>query len=193
MKFALIPTGACDWRQTGRLLGRVQLSLTTDGEKQCREFADDIRAAGIATVYHGRDELSKDTAKRVARALDAATRSTDKLLEVDLGLWAGLTDGDLKSRYATAHRQLCESPLTVRPPEGEPLADAADRLETYLRRTLRRNGKTPIAFVMRPVSLAIARCVLTGSEMRELYAMSRGPDEPRVMDSQELPALAAKD
>ncbi len=193
MRFALIPTGTCDWRQAGRLLGRVQLALTAEGEKQCAEFADSIRSVGVSTIYHGRDELSKHTAKRVARAVDAATRATDKLLEVDLGLWAGLTDADLKSRFATAHRQLRESPLTVRPPEGEPLSEAAERLETYLRRTLRRSGKAPVAFVLRPISLAIADCVLAGKDLSDLYAMSRAPDEPRVLKTRELPALAVKD
>jgi probable phosphoglycerate mutase len=193
MKFALIPTGACDWRTAGRLLGRVQLALTSEGEKQCDAFAESLRVVGISTVYHGRDELSKHTAKRVARAVDAATRATDKLREVDLGLWAGLTDADLKSRFATAHRQLRESPLTVRPPEGEPLSEAAERLESYLRRTLRRNGKTPVAFVLRPLSMAIADCVLAGKELSDLYAMSRAPDEPRVLKTQELPAPVVKD
>lgn len=192
MKFVLIPAEGCQWHETGRLLGRVALPLSAEGEQRCDRWAEQLRALGITTIYHGSDDLSKATARRIAKAIGATTRTKDDIDEVDLGLWAGLTDAELKSRYETARRQLCEAPLSVCPPEGEPLAEAAERLAAVLRRTLRRNGKGPIAFVLRPLAFILVRSVLLEDGLGDIYELAQGEHEPIELDTETLPTPAGK-
>lgn len=187
MKVVLIPAAGCEWRQAGRLLGRVELELTEAGGGQCDAWAAQLRDLGIETVYHGPDELSDTTARRIAKAIGASTRSADKLAEVDLGLWAGLTDAELKSRFAKAHRQLGEAPLTVQPPEGEAFGAAAERLEGFIRKALRRNGQKAVGFVLRPLALALVRRRLQREQMDDVYAAARAADEPVVVEPDEPP------
>jgi probable phosphoglycerate mutase len=190
MKVALIPCGATDWRQEGRLLGRVALSFAGDGDVQCSEWGEELRPAALSRIFHAPDELSKTTAQQIARRLNLPTKTLDDLDEVDLGLWTGLTEAELKKRYAKAHRLLLESPLNVTPPQGENFADAVDRLRACLKKRIKANGKAGIGLVMRPFAFAMARHVLEGRQPDELWEESQHEDRPVVMDCSGVPAPA---
>jgi broad specificity phosphatase PhoE len=186
MKVALIPCGPTDWRQKGRLLGRVE------GEVECAQWGEQLRALMISRIFHAPDGLSKTTAQHIGRRLNTPTKTLDALVEVDLGLWAGLTEEELKKRYAKAHRQLVESPLNVSPPQGEDFSDAADRIRLCLKKRVKPNGPAAIGLVMRPVTLAMARCVLAGTASAEIWETSQSADQPLVMDCAGVPAPAGK-
>jgi probable phosphoglycerate mutase len=182
MRVALIPCGATDWREKRRLLGRVELELTARGEAQCAQWGEQLRPLTLGKIFHAPDGLSKATARLIARQLDVSTKTLDGLVEVDLGLWAGLTEAELKKRYATAHRQLVDSPLNVRPPDGEDFSSAVDRLRTCLRKRLKVNGPDRIGLVMRPFAFAMARHVLQGLESTAIWQTSWHEDQPVVVD-----------
>ncbi len=184
MKVVLIPCAATEWREEGRLLGRVELSPGTEAQKQCGQWAAELESAGLSQIYHGPDELATDTAQRIGRCLSVAIKCTDDLAEVDLGLWAGLTDQQLKSRFASAHRELREAPQNVNPPEGENLGDAEDRLRNFLRKQAKRNGngKPAVGLVLRPLSFAILWRALAGEAAPEVWEAVRNSRHPVVVD-----------
>lgn len=191
MKVVLIPCGPTNWSAQGRLLGRVELSLSDAGRERLGDWAAQLKPHGLARIMHAPDELSTHTAKMLAGKLDVATRAASELHEVDIGLWAGLTESELKARYAKAHRQLVESPLSVSPPGGEELKTAAERVSTALRKRLKRNGKETVGFVMRPFSLALARCALGELEPKQLWAAQQTND-PVVIEPAAAPATTDK-
>ena len=182
MKVALIPCGPTDWQQEGRLLGRVELSLSGAGAERCAAWAEELHALGIERILHAPDELATQTAACLARRLSVPTKLIDGLVEVDVGLWTGLTESQLKARYPSAHRELGESPLNVHPPGGEELSAAAERLNTCIRKQIKRNGGETVGVVMRPLTLAMARCVLEGREPTDVWTAVRTTTGPLVID-----------
>ena len=190
MKVALIPCGLTEWREQGRLLGRVELTLATDGAAQCSAWSEELRPALLDRIFHAPDELSRTTAQLVSRQLNIPAKALDGLVEVDLGLWAGLTEEQLKSRYSTAHRQLVDSPLNVSPPKGEDFSDAFARLQVCLRKRIKPNGRGGIGLVMRPFAFAMACHALGGAGAAQIWETSQNRDELIVMDyTGEVPAL----
>ncbi len=183
MKIALIPCGGTEWHTEGRLLGRVEVPLTAEGQAHCLEWLAALRAAGVTRILHAQDELTTATAELLARQLAVPTKELDELVEVDLGLWTGLTEQQLKSRFASAHRELGEAPLHVSPPDGESLQVATDRLCGCLRKIIRKNGKTAVGVVLRPLTFALARCALAGAALTEMWATALHADEPVVIDA----------
>lgn len=182
MKVVLIPCAATEWREDGRLLGRVELSPCTDAEQQCEKWAAELKFAGLAQIYYGPDELARETAQCLGRRLTVPTKRAEQLAEVDLGLWSGLTDQQLKSRYASAHRELREAPLNVNPPEGENLGDADERLRAFVRKQVKRNGKAAVGLVLRPISFAMLWRRLAGGEAPEIWEAARNSLHPVVID-----------
>jgi broad specificity phosphatase PhoE len=182
MKVALIPCGSTEWHDEGRLLGRVEIPLSEAGQDQCRQWSAQLHDLNLRRIVHAPDELATQTARVLARVLSVPTKAVDDLVEVDLGLWAGLTESQLKSRFATAHRELRESPLNVNPPGGESIESAMARLETFLRKQIRRNGKTAIGVVVRPFLFALARQTLGQETDGGLLETARTANGPVIID-----------
>lgn len=182
MKVALIPCAATEWHEKGRLLGRVELPPTPAGLDECNRWAEGLQALELRQIYHAPDDLATRTAELVGRKLLVPTKAARGLAEVDLGLWAGLTEEDLKSRYISTHRELCESPLNVSPPDGESLGAADARLKAFLKKQLKRNGQAAVGMVLRPVSFAMARYALEGREPSTVWDATRQVREPVVIE-----------
>lgn len=182
MKVALIPCGTTEWHDAGRLLGRVELPLTEGGTQQCAQWAEQLQPLGIRRLLHAPDELAKQTAACLARRLSVPAKPLDDLVEVDVGLWAGLTETQLKSRFPSAHRQLCEAPLNVHPPGGEDLSAAAARLNTCIRKQVRKNGEEVLGLIMRPFSFALARCAFERRDQAGIWETARSASEPIVIE-----------
>lgn len=181
MKLALIPCCPTEWHDEGRLLGRVDLPATPEGEQRLAAWVALLRPLALAKLLHSPDELATRTAKLLGKALGVPTRAVDDLAEVDIGLWAGLTDEQLQTRFETVYRQLNEAPLTVVAPEGECLGDAAERLRGCLSKKLRKNGTTALGVVMRPVALALMLRELDRVEDAAVWE-ARQRCEPVVLD-----------
>ena len=121
---SLLRCGETLWESEDRLHGRTDLPLTAAG--RAAVSADVARLAGerIATVYHAADEAASETALMWARATQARTKNVDELADPDLGLLEGLLQQDLADRYPKRHKQWQDDPLSLVPPEGEPIIDA---------------------------------------------------------------------
>jgi len=189
MKIVLIPCGTTEWHGQGRLLGRAELTLNADGQTRCAEWVQALGDEGISRILHAPDELASQTARFIARRLSVPTKALDALREVDLGLWAGLTEAQLKTRYASAHRELCEAPLNVNPPGGEAVSEAAQRIAACLRKQTRRKNNGAIGVVMRPLARVLAQCALQNREPEDLLEEARQAGEPVTLEY-EMPAEA---
>jgi broad specificity phosphatase PhoE len=181
MKLALIPCAWSEWRELGRLLGRVELTLTREGHAHCLRWAAQLRQLALARVLHGPDELARQMGRCIGRAAHAPARTVADLREVDLGLWTGLTEEELRTRFPSAHRQLGDAPLTVTPPEGENLAEAAGRLRVCLNRRVKRFPTGLIGLVLRPTALSLMLGVLGVVEESDTWRYA-GTDEPLIVD-----------
>jgi probable phosphoglycerate mutase len=182
VKVALIPCDATEWRQQGRLLGRVELPIDSAARSDEAWLAP-LRAVPLDVIYYAPDDLCSATARRIGRSLGVPARKLRDLEEVDIGLWTGLTEEELAQRYASSYRQLHDAPLTVVPPEGESLGDAARRLKACIERRMRQNGLGGVAFVLRPLARAMACCLLAGEDLGQVWERMREHDRLQVIEA----------
>jgi len=183
MKVVLIPCGATEWHDQGRLLGRVELPLTEDGERAGASWCEQLKGLGLKRIMHAPDdELAAQTAALLVRRLGVPAKALDELQGVDVGLWAGLTETQLKSRYPSAHHGLCEAPLSVQAPGGEALQAASQRLTDAIQKMVNRNGASAVGIVLRPLALVLAQGGLAGATPGDLLEVMRGVTGPIIMD-----------
>jgi len=71
-----------------------------------------------------------------------------------------------------------EDPLTLTPPEGEPLVDARARLFGAVSRMARRSRHDEIGIVLHAVGLGLLRCWLADRPSSVLWSMVR--TRPRI-------------
>ena len=96
-------------------------------------------------------------------------------MEIDLGLWQGMTLSEIKLRHPRVYKQWLEKPDSVTPPEGEGLAQAGKRLDQTIVRILRKNKEMTIGVVLGPFALALARLSREGRSIDEVWNLMKEP------------------
>jgi broad specificity phosphatase PhoE len=158
----LIEAGPTPWDAEGRISGSMSLPLTAEAIDAVGHLVDSL-GESVASVYRpAANEACDQVAKIVAKKFEIRPRDNEDLQEVHMGLWEGLTREELKLRFPTVFPQWCSNPLSVTPPEGEPVEAAIGRIGTALARILRRNRGLTLALSLRPMALQIAAGVILG-------------------------------
>lgn len=174
---ALIRCGETTWDVEGRLHGRSDLPLSIDGRSA---VSADIAAFGskLANIYHPSDDAAIETAQIVAGAAGGKAKAVADLADPDLGVLEGLTRQDFADRFSKRYKQWQEDPLSLTPPEGEPLVDARARLFGAISRLAKRSRADEIGIVLHPVGLGLIRCWLAQRPAADLWSMVR--TRPRI-------------
>jgi probable phosphoglycerate mutase len=170
----LIPWGATDWSIAGRLNARTPLPLNRDGRRVAVRWANELASRELAAVYCGGEKAAVQTAEVVATRSEVPRRGLDDLNEVDIGLWEGLTEMQIRDRFPRLYKRWEEQPDRVCPPDGENLAQAADRLREAIARIAHKHKNDTVGVVLGPLSYALARCSLERRNFGELRVLKPG-------------------
>lgn len=166
----LLPSAATDWQAQERVQGNLDLPAGSAGMQAVLATTDRWHpAAPPRVIYTAPDEASRQTAAAYGSAASVSgvkIKALDELREINLGLWQGLTYAEMKERYPTALNQWRQDISKVTAPQGETFADVSLRLKATLTRLIEKAGGDTLAFVLRPVSLALVAAWLSGQEGR---------------------------
>jgi len=168
---SLIRCGETTWEREGRLLGSSDLPLADAGRVSVT--ADAARLAGLrlGTIHHPPDEAATETAKIFARTAKARTKAVQELADPNLGLLEGLLQREFADRHAKRYRQWEDDPLSLVPPEGEPIAEARTRLFSAVARLLKRSRAGDVSVVLHPIGLGLLRCWLADRPPSHLWPL----------------------
>lgn len=181
VELVLLRSGRTQWDDQRRVQGRTDLPLSEAGRQGALHLIHQLTkpTAGNtpATIYAAPDEASRQTAELWAEAVGARVRTLPELESINLGLWEGLLETEVKHRYPGACREWQEQPANIHPPEGESFVDAESRIRIALSEVLERANGRPVAFVCRPIPYAMAVCWLSGRPTNDIWKIVEdGPD-----------------
>lgn len=156
----LIRPGATPYDEQNRVQGVLDLPLSDRGKAEVLALAGRLAAESDldpTALYCGPGESVARTAEAVARALGVRPKRIEELRNIDQGLWQGLQIDEIKRRNLKVFRQWQDDPLTVCPPQGEPVDEALERVEAVLKPLIRRHrDETIILVVCEPLAQIIA-------------------------------------
>jgi broad specificity phosphatase PhoE len=166
----LIRCGETDWDREGRILGATDLPLSAPGRALIADACAKQLPHKLALVYHGGDEAAAESAAVAARAAGARTRTEGDLHDPDLGVLEGMCRKDFEDRFYSRFRQWNDDPLSLTPPEGEPVIEARARILGAIGRIARRNRGGEFGVVLHSFGLALVRGWLAGIPSQGVWA-----------------------
>jgi broad specificity phosphatase PhoE len=168
----LIPWPETAWSAASRIEGRSPVPLTEAGKAKALAWGRSLADAKVGVVFSGPEQAAVETARVLAGPCRAKTKAMEGFFEVDVGLWDGLTEEDLKRRSPKAFKTWRDDPASICPPEGEDLTTARERLRDGLARLARKHALETIPVVLGPLAFAVTRCVVESRDLAEVRSMA---------------------
>jgi alpha-ribazole phosphatase len=96
----LVRHGETDWNRDGRWQGHADAPLNERGREQARMLADELGDEDVAAVYSSDLSRARETAEIIAERLGGPrVKADDRLREVNVGGWSGLTTAEIHARF----------------------------------------------------------------------------------------------
>ena len=169
----LAGAGSTAWEDEQRLLGSRSLPLSERGRQEVRSIAEQLAEMPVRTIYTAHSRHCLESARILAEGGRTRVRCLDDLGEVNHGLWEGLALSDLERCYARAYRAWRADPASVRPPDGETIAQAYGRVKRALGWILRRHREQLVGIVAPRLLRALIQCCLRGRGPEAVWELYR--------------------
>jgi probable phosphoglycerate mutase len=119
--------GQTSWNAERRFQGHSDIPLDETGREQARSAARYLAAMQPSAIYCSDLARAVQTAGYLSRLTGLPAQPDKDLRERGGGAWEGLTDAEIRSGYPAEY-------MAWNPPDGEPIADVADRVESSFMR-----------------------------------------------------------
>jgi len=143
----LVRHGQSLWNAERRYQGRMNSALSPLGRSQAARLARALAGVPLAAIYSSPLIRAWDTALVIAAPHRLSVAPVADLHEIDLGVWEGLTEGEITQRFGDVVARRRRDPEHVVPPEGESLHKVQARALRAMQEILARHDDATIAVV----------------------------------------------
>ncbi|MFW6124696.1 MAG: histidine phosphatase family protein, partial [Pirellulales bacterium] len=154
------------------------------GSDEVARLAEDLRGQGIQMVYAPASEPAWQTGLSLAEALAVKFKRLDRLQNLDHGLWQGMLVDDVRQKQPKVYKQWQEQPENVRPPEGEMLGDAEERIRAALSKLLKRHKTGTVGLVVSEPLASLVRRLVVHNALGNLWKATGSHGNWEVLDLQ---------
>ena len=187
LRLLLVRHGQTAWNLGAgpeRFRGRMDLPLDPTGQAQAEAVGRRLATADISAIYASPLQRARQTAAPLADRLGLPVQPHEGLLDVNYGLWQGLTHSEAATAYPELHRLWSTSPDRVRFPEGESLAGVRDRLHALLGQLAEVHPGQTVVLVGHQIVNKVLVCALLDLELDQIDRIGQEPAALNVFDQQ---------
>lgn len=167
-KVILIRPGESAWHAQGRFQGQADVPLSARGKQQIQVLGQRLQSWGIDAVYASPLLRSQETAAAIARIHALPVNIEKDLIEIDQGLWQGLTLAEVRGRFGHQLIRWHRHPSTVSLPEGESFDEFRERSLEALARIVTRHPQQAVAVITHDGVIKLALVAALGMDFDNL-------------------------
>ena len=132
----IVRHGATAWNEAGRIVGHADVGLSHGGRLQAEGARSLLGPCRLDLVLTSPLRRTRETARCLIEGRQVELEEEERLIELALGSWEGLTRADLRSD--PEWQRWIATPHTAATPEGKTLAEVQARATAALDDGLRR-------------------------------------------------------
>jgi probable phosphoglycerate mutase len=185
LRLLLVRHGQTAWNLGAgpeRFRGRTDLPLDATGLAQAEAVGRRLATASIAAIYASPLQRARQTAAPLAERLGLPVQPQEGLLDINYGLWQGLTQAEAATAYPDLHRLWSTNPGRVRFPEGESLDDVKGRLGALLGQLAALHPGQTIVLVGHQIVNKVLICALLGLNLDQIDRIGQEPAALNVFE-----------
>lgn len=161
----LVRHGQTSWNEGPgeRFRGRADIPLDEHGRKQAQAAARRLANLGTLTaVYSSPLSRAYDTALIIAGSAGVSPHATEGLIDIDYGLWQGLTRSEAREHDPLTYDLFLSNPARATFPAGENLEQVSERAMRTIFRVSEENPEGLVALVSHKVVCKVVVCNILG-------------------------------
>jgi probable phosphoglycerate mutase len=124
--------GETEWNTAGRMQGWQNSPLTDTGIAQAKRLAWVVDSYDIERIVSSPLGRARETATIVAEYTGLPVETDDRLREIDIGAYSGLTKDEVHDRDPEFFERPEKTKWKCRWPDGESYADASERVGDFV-------------------------------------------------------------
>lgn len=163
-RLSLVRHGQTPWNVDGRWQGHGDPALTVYGRAQAERLAKDLSEGPKlewTRVISSDLARASETAKILASKLRLPIEYDDRLRELDVGEWSGLTRAQIELRDPSTLAEFQTGEPNVRPGGGESRVEIRERAHHFIEDVIKRYAGEHMIVV---THLGVIRALLPGAE-----------------------------
>ena len=168
-KIIVVRTAHTNWNVIQRIQGTVDVPLNEEGKLSAKRVAYELRKMPIDCIFSSELSRSIETAELIAIEHNLKIRKMKSLNELNQGVWQGLTLTEIKRRYKKQYLLWKTAPLMTKPPQGESVKDAYDRVISCVMNIVQKNKGKVICLVAHEVAIAFIKCYYQNLDVNDMW------------------------
>jgi len=174
MKLFLIRHGRTAWNREEVFRGTADVPLDDVGRKEAKFLARRLKEEALRVIYTSPLSRARETAEIIASECGTAVEVSEGLLDLDFGLWQGLSVEEVKGRFGDLYQRWMEAPHEVSFPGGEDLEAVRERAMGMVEDLKGRHRGEVVALVTHRVVLKVLICSLLGLGLDAFWRVAQG-------------------
>ena len=172
-RIVLLRHGQTEWNRVERFRGRANLALDEVGLAQAEAAAAHIVGWQPVALYSSPLRRAVMTAQALAQRLTLPITPLEGLVDIDYGLWQGLSPEEAAERDPHRYRQWLEAPHLVRFPQGESLDEVRSRALAALDEVMARHRDQIAVMVSHKVVCKVLLCAVLGLDNSHFWQVEQ--------------------
>ena len=169
MKLFLTRHGQTDWNIAGRYQGQSDTPLNETGLRQAEQIAKRLSSETIHTIYSSDLSRAANTAQTIADFHSLEVKKDSRWRELSFGDWEGLTYQEMSARSPNLFEAWMKDPLTISTPNGETLAQLAERVKAAFDEIKEEHADQTVLVVAHSGSLQSLLAVALGVDLNRYW------------------------
>ena len=165
----MLRPGSTDFDEQGRITGQLDIPLSELGREQVSQSVAELASQPIDAIYSCPCQSAAQTAAALSQASGARVKKLEKLDNLDQGLWHGKLIDEVKQHQPRVYKQWQDKPETVCPPGGESLGDMRERVESSVKKLLKKHRSGVIALIAPEPLASLVRSYVTDTDVGDLW------------------------
>jgi probable phosphoglycerate mutase len=158
------------WNVESRYQGRIDAPLSEVGRDQVKEITRHVQSGDFGAVFSSPLTRARVLAESMAQASGADVVVDERLTEIAMGPWEGLTRAEIESRFGEMLRTWHTRPELVEFPGAETLGAVSRRVGDFLTERFSSPDHDRVAVVSHDVVVKVAIMRGLGLDLRNLHA-----------------------
>ncbi|MBL0343980.1 alpha-ribazole phosphatase [Candidatus Villigracilis affinis] len=169
MKLFLTRHGQTDWNIAGRYQGQSDTPLNETGLRQAEQIAKRLSSETIHAIYSSDLSRAANTAQSIADFHSLEIKKDSRWRELSFGDWEGMTYQEMSVHSPELFEAWMKDPLTISTPNGETLAQLAERVKAAFDEIKEEHADQTVLVVAHSGSLQSLLAVTLGVDLNRYW------------------------